>query len=115
MFSSKEFEKICTPAKLYFALAILSIFFGLFNGFHVLAVLSNLLFALVYTFILSWLCKIGLSLFFNSEYKHCLYKYLKTHALKSNISELTKYSAHTATKHTPIKKQNEKIIYFYKT
>ena len=61
MFSSKEFEKICTPAKLYFALAILSIFFGLFNGFHVLAVLSNLLFALVYTFILSWLCKIGLS------------------------------------------------------
>lgn len=61
MFSSKEFEKICTPAKLYFALAILSIFFGLFNGFHVLAVLSNLLFALVYTFILSFLCKIGLS------------------------------------------------------
>ena len=59
--TSKEFEKICTPAKLYFALAILSIFFGLFNGFHVLAVLSNLLFALVYTFILSWLCKIGLS------------------------------------------------------
>jgi hypothetical protein len=61
MFSSKEFEKICTPAKLYFALTLLSIFFSLFSGFSVMAVLSNLLFALVYTFILSWLCKIGLS------------------------------------------------------
>jgi hypothetical protein len=61
MFSSKEFEKICTPAKLYFALSILSIFFSLFSGFHVMAILSNLLFALVYTFILSWLCKIGLT------------------------------------------------------
>jgi len=61
MFSSKEFEKICTPAKIYFAITILSIFFGLFSGFNVLAVLSQLLFALIYTFILSWLCKIGLS------------------------------------------------------
>ena len=61
MFSSKGFEKICTPAKLYFALTLLSIFFSLFSGFSVMAVLSNLLFALVYTFILSWLCKIGLS------------------------------------------------------
>ena len=34
MFSSKEFEKLCTPAKLYFALAILSILLGLFSGFN---------------------------------------------------------------------------------
>lgn len=61
MFSSKEFEKICTPAKIYFAIAILSIFVGLFSGFNVLAILSKLFFALIYTFILSWLCKIGLS------------------------------------------------------
>jgi hypothetical protein len=61
MFSSKEFEKICTPAKLYFALAILSIFFGLFSRFSIMAILGKLLFALVYTFILSWLCKVGLS------------------------------------------------------
>ena len=61
MFSSKEFEKICTPAKIYFAISILSIFVGLFSGFNVLAVLSQLFFALIYTFILSWLCKIGLS------------------------------------------------------
>lgn len=61
MFSSKEFGKICTPAKLYFALALLSIFFGLFSRFSIMAILGKLLFALVYTFILSWLCKIGLS------------------------------------------------------
>ena len=56
-----DFKSLCTPAKLYFALTLLSIFFSLFSGFSVMAVLSNLLFALVYTFILSWLCKIGLS------------------------------------------------------
>lgn len=61
MFSSKEFSKICTPAKLYFALAMLSIFFGLFSGFNIMAVLGNLFFTFIYTFILSWLCKVGLS------------------------------------------------------
>jgi hypothetical protein len=61
MFSSKEFSKICTPAKLYFALAMLSIFFGLFSGFNIMAILGKLLFAFIYTFILSWLCKVGLS------------------------------------------------------
>jgi hypothetical protein len=61
MFSSKEFSKICTPAKVYFAIAMLSIFFGLFNGIHVMAILAKLIFAFIYTFILSWLCKVGLS------------------------------------------------------
>ncbi len=61
MLSTKEFSKICTPAKLYFALAMLSIFFGLFNGFNIMAVLGNLLFTFVFTFILSWLCKVGLT------------------------------------------------------
>ena len=61
MLSSKTIEKICTPAKLYFALAIISIFIGIFSGFHIMAVLGKLLFAVIYTFILAWLCKIGLS------------------------------------------------------
>jgi hypothetical protein len=59
MFSSKDFEKVCTPAKLYFALAILSILLGLFSGFHFMAILMKLIFAVIYTFILSWLCKKG--------------------------------------------------------
>ena len=59
MFSSKEFEKLCTPAKLYFALAILSILLGLFSGFNIMAVLGKLIFAVIYTFILGWLCSKG--------------------------------------------------------
>lgn len=59
--STRDFSKICTPAKLYFALAILSILMGLFNGIQILPILGKLLFALIWTFILSWLCKIGLS------------------------------------------------------
>lgn len=59
MFSSKDFERLCTPAKLYFALAILSILLGLFSGFHFMAILMKLIFAVIYTFILGWLCKKG--------------------------------------------------------
>jgi hypothetical protein len=59
MFSSKAFEKLCTPAKIYFALAILSILLGLFSGFHLMAVLGKLIFAVIYTFILGWLCSKG--------------------------------------------------------
>ena len=59
MFSSKDFEKLCTPAKLYFALAILSILIGLFSGFHFMAILGKLIFAVIYTFILGWLCSKG--------------------------------------------------------
>ena len=59
MFSSKDFEKLCTPAKIYFALAILSILMGLFSGFNLMAILGKLLFAVIYTFILGWLCSKG--------------------------------------------------------
>jgi hypothetical protein len=60
MFSSKDFEKLCTPAKIYFALAILSILMGLFSGFNLMAILGKLIFAVIYTFILGWLCSKGL-------------------------------------------------------
>jgi len=59
MFSSKDFEKLCTPAKIYFALAILSILMGLFSGFHFMAILGKLIFAVIYTFLLGWLCSKG--------------------------------------------------------
>lgn len=59
MFSSKDFEKLCTPAKIYFALAILSILMGLFSGFNLMAILGKLFFAVIYTFILGWLCSKG--------------------------------------------------------
>lgn len=59
MFSSKTFEQLCTPAKIYFAIAIFSILIGLFSGFHFMAVLGKLVFAVIYTYILGWLCSKG--------------------------------------------------------
>lgn len=59
MFSSKEFEKLCTPAKVYFTIAVLSILLGLFSGFNFMAVLGKLIFAVLYTFVLGWLCSKG--------------------------------------------------------
>ena len=59
MFSSKEFEKLCTPAKVYFTIAVFSILIGLFSGFNFMAVLGKLIFAVIYTFVLGWLCSKG--------------------------------------------------------
>ena len=56
---NKEFQKLCTPAKIYFTLAVFSILLGLFNGIHFGMILSKLLFAFIWTFILAWLCKKG--------------------------------------------------------
>jgi hypothetical protein len=55
----KEFEKLCTPAKVYFAIAILSILFGLFANIRVFALFAKLVFAFIYTYILNFLCKKG--------------------------------------------------------
>jgi hypothetical protein len=51
--------KLCTPAKIYFTLAILSILLGLFNGIHIFMILSKLFFAFIWTYVLAWLCKKG--------------------------------------------------------
>ena len=55
----KEFEKLCTPAKIYFAIAILSIVFGLFANIRVFALFAKLIFAFLYTYFLNFLCKKG--------------------------------------------------------
>lgn len=55
----KAFDVLCTPAKIYFSLAILSILIGLFSGFNVIMILTKLFFAFIWTYILSWLCKKG--------------------------------------------------------
>ena len=54
-----KFERFCTPAKIYFALAILSIILGLFSKINIFAILGKLIFAFIFTFILNWLCSKG--------------------------------------------------------
>jgi hypothetical protein len=56
---NKEFEKLCTPAKLYFVIAIISLFFAFFKHFNIVLLIVKLLFALVWTLVLSCLCDKG--------------------------------------------------------
>jgi len=56
---SKTFQMLCTPAKLYFAIAVIACIIALFSGVPVIAVFIKLLFAFIWTYILSWLCKKG--------------------------------------------------------
>ena len=55
----KDFAKLCTPAKIYFAIAVIAVLIGLFNGIGIMYAVSKLLFAFIWTFILGWLCKKG--------------------------------------------------------
>jgi len=58
---NKEFDKLCTPAKLYFLIAVISILYALFKHFNIMLLIIKLLFALVWTLILSCLCDKGFS------------------------------------------------------
>ena len=53
------FKKMCTPAQVYLAIAFLGAFISLFNNNAVTNIIVNLFFALIWTFVLSWLCKQG--------------------------------------------------------
>lgn len=57
---NKDFSKLCTPAKIYFAIAVVASIFALFKGVGVIAVAIKLLFAFIWTFVLGWLCNKGL-------------------------------------------------------
>jgi hypothetical protein len=54
-----SFRELCTPAKIYFAIAVIASVFSLFNGIGIIAVGLNLMFAFIWTFVLGWLCKKG--------------------------------------------------------
>ena len=54
-----SFRELCTPAKIYFAIAVIASIFSLLNGIGVIAVGFNLVFAFIWTFVLGWLCKKG--------------------------------------------------------
>jgi len=55
----KDFSKLCTPAKIYFAIAVIATVVGLFYGLTVMSAFMKLIFAFIWTFILSWLCDKG--------------------------------------------------------
>jgi hypothetical protein len=55
----KNFSKLCTPARIYFAIAVIASIFGLFNGMSVMFAFWKLVFAFIWTFVLGWLCDKG--------------------------------------------------------
>jgi hypothetical protein len=54
-----DFNKLCTPAKIYFAFSVLSCIIMLFNRVNIVAIFSKLIFAFLWTFVLGWLCSKG--------------------------------------------------------
>jgi hypothetical protein len=57
--NNKRFEELCTPAKLYFVLSVISCIIALFNGVRFMHVAMNLIIAFIWTLILSWICGKG--------------------------------------------------------
>lgn len=55
----KDFSKLCTPAKIYFGIAVIAAIIGLFNGIPIMSAVWNLIFAFIWTYVLGWLCKKG--------------------------------------------------------
>jgi hypothetical protein len=55
----KDFSKLCTPARIYFAIAVVATVIELFYGFPIMAAFWRLLFAFIWTFVLGWLCDKG--------------------------------------------------------
>lgn len=57
----KDFHKLCTPAKIYFAIAVIAAIVGLFNGIPLMFAFWKLVFAFIWAYVLGWLCKKGYS------------------------------------------------------
>ena len=55
----QDFKKLCTPARLYFVLAVLSCIIAFFNGVRFLTIGINLIVAFIWTAILGWFCRNG--------------------------------------------------------
>ena len=54
-----EFSKLCTPAKIYFAIAVIASVVALLSGVRIMAVVFKLFFAFIWAFLLGWLCQKG--------------------------------------------------------
>jgi hypothetical protein len=55
----KDFSKLCTPAKIYFGIAVIATLFDLLNGVSFMFAFWKMLFAFIWTFILGGLCDKG--------------------------------------------------------
>ena len=56
---NKIFRELCTPAKIYFSIAVIVSIIELLNGIGIFSISIKLLFAFIWTFILGWICSKG--------------------------------------------------------
>jgi hypothetical protein len=56
---NEEFSKLCTPAKIYFAITVIASIVMLFSGVSFISVFIKLIFAFIWAFVLGWLCNKG--------------------------------------------------------
>jgi ABC-type uncharacterized transport system permease subunit len=56
---NKDFSKLCTPAKVYFAIAVIACIIALFNNVSIFGVFVKLVFAFIWAYILAYLCDKG--------------------------------------------------------
>ena len=56
---NRDFSKICMPARIYFAIAVIASVIALFSGAGLVMVAMKLVFAFIWTFVLGWLCDQG--------------------------------------------------------
>ena len=49
-----DFKQLCTPAKIYFVIAVIACVIALFNGMRLTAVAVKLIFAFIWSFV--WSC-----------------------------------------------------------
>ena len=55
----KNFDDLCSPAKLYFVLSVIACVAALINGVKFGQVMINLIIAFAWTAVLSWICGKG--------------------------------------------------------
>ena len=53
------FSSLCTPAKIYLIIAVITSIIALFSGITFLALLMKIFFITLWTYFLGWLCKKG--------------------------------------------------------
>ncbi len=57
------FNSLCNPAKLYLVLIVITQLLALFNGIPIIALAIKLIFALIWTYVLNYICGSGFTWF----------------------------------------------------
>ena len=55
----KEIAKLCTPAKIYLAIAVVASILALVKGIPIVFIIMKIIYAFIWTFVLGFLCKKG--------------------------------------------------------